>query len=144
MGFGYGAAIGAKIALPDATVFHITSDGSFHMNMNEACTAVSNNLKIITVIFDNRVLGMVRQWQTIFYNKHYIATQPERKTDYVKVAEGFGLRGYRAETKEEFAKAVDAALSGDGPAWIVCPIDREERVLPMIPGGGTVRSAIME
>ncbi|MGI5986326.1 MAG: biosynthetic-type acetolactate synthase large subunit [Clostridiales bacterium] len=144
MGFGYGAAIGAKIALPDATVFHITSDGSFHMNMNEACTAVSNNLKVITVIFDNKVLGMVRQWQTSFYNRHYISTQPERKTDYVKVAEGFGARGFRAETKEEFEKVLDEALAGEGPAWIVCPIDREERVLPMIPGGGTVRSAIME
>lgn len=144
MGFGYGAAIGAAVALPDATVFHITSDGSFHMNMNEACTAVSNNLKVITVIFDNKVLGMVHQWQSDFYNKHFIATEPERKTDYIKVAEGFGARGFRAETKEEFEKAVDEALAGEGPAWIVCPIDREEKVLPMIPNGGTVRSAILE
>lgn len=144
MGFGYGAAIGAKVAVPEATVFHITSDGCFHMNMNEVCTAVSNNLKVITVIFDNKVLGMVRQWQTLMYHKHYIATTLERKTDYVKVAEGFGARGYRAETREELSKAVDAALAGEGPAWIVCPIDPDERVLPMIPGGGTVRSAIME
>ena len=144
MGFGYGAAIGAAVALPDATVFHITSDGSFHMNMNEACTAVSNNLKVITVIFDNKVLGMVHQWQSDFYNKHFIATEPERKTDYVKVAEGFGARGFRAETKEEFEKVVDEAIAGEGPVWIVCPIDREEKVLPMIPNGGTVRSAILE
>ena len=144
MGFGYGAAIGAAVALLDATVFHITSDGSFHMNMNEACTAVSNNLKVITVIFDNKVLGMVHQWQSDFYNKHFIATEPERKTDYIKVAEGFGARGFRAETKEEFEKVVDEALAGEGPAWIVCPIDREEKVLPMIPNGGTVRSAILE
>jgi len=144
MGFGYGAAIGAQVALPDATVFHITSDGSFHMNMNEACTAVSNNLRVISVILDNRVLGMVRQWQTTFYNKHYIATQPERKTNYVMVAQGFGARGYTAETKEDFEKVLEEALAGEGPAWIVCPIDRDEKVLPLIPAGGTVRSAILE
>lgn len=143
MGFGYGAAIGAAIGLKNTTVFHITSDGSFHMNMSEACTAVSNNLKVITVIFDNRVLGMVHQWQNDFYDKHFIATEPERKTDYVKVAEGFGAKGFRAETKEELAKAIDEAMAYDGPAWIVCPIDRNEKVLPMIPNGGTVRSAIL-
>lgn len=144
MGFGYGAAIGAAVALPDATVFHITSDGSFHMNMNEACTAVSNKLKVITIILDNKVLGMVHQWQSDFYDKHFFATEPERKTNYLKVAEGFGARAFRAETKEEFEKAIDEAVAGEGPAWIVCPIDREERVLPMIPNGGTVRSAILE
>lgn len=144
MGFGYGAAIGAAVALPDATVFHITSDGSLHMNMNEACTAVSNNLKVITVILDNKVLGMVHQWQTDFYNNHFFATEPERKTNYIKVAEGFGARGFRAETKEEFEKVLEEALAGEGPAWIVCPIDRNEKVLPLIPNGGTVRSAIVE
>ena len=144
MGFGYGAAIGAAVALPDATVFHITSDGSFHMNMNEACTAVSNKLKVITIILDNKVLGMVHQWQSDFYDKHFFATEPERKTNYLKVAEGFGARAFRAETKEEFEKVIDEAVAGEGPAWIVCPIDREERVLPMIPNGGTVRSAILE
>ena len=144
MGSGYGAAIGAKVGVPDATVFHITGDGSFHMNMNEACTAVSNNLKVITIIMDNAVLGMVRQWQTIFYDHHYMATDPHRKSDYVKLAEGFGLRGYRAETPEEFAKALQEALAGDGPAWIVCPIDKDERVLPMIPNGMTVRDMIID
>jgi acetolactate synthase-1/2/3 large subunit len=144
MGFGYGAAIGAAVALGGRPVFHITSDGSFHMNMNEACTAVSNKLKVITVILDNRVLGMVHQWQRDFYGRHFIATEPERETDYVKVAEGFGARGFRAETREEFEKAVGAALAGGGPSWIVCPISRDEKVLPMIPNGGTVRSAILE
>ncbi|NCB73165.1 MAG: biosynthetic-type acetolactate synthase large subunit [Clostridia bacterium] len=144
MGFGYGAAIGAAVALPDATVFHITSDGSFHMNMNEACTAVSNKLKVITIILDNKVLGMVHQWQTDFYNNHFFATEPERKSDYVKLAEGFGARGFRAETKQEFEKVLAEALKGEGPAWIVCPIDRDEKVLPLIPNGGTVRSAIVE
>ena len=143
MGFGYGAAIGAAVALKGETVFHITSDGSFHMNMNEACTAVSNKLKVITVILDNQVLGMVHQWQSEFYERHFIATEPARKTDYVKVAEGFGARGYHAKTKEEFSEAVDEAMRGEGPAWIVCPIHAEEKVLPMIPNGGTVRSAIL-
>lgn len=144
MGFGYGAAIGAAVALPGSTVFHITSDGSFHMNMNEACTAVSNNLKVITVILDNKVLGMVHQWQSEFYNNRFIATEPARRSDYVKLAEGFGARGFRAETREDFVKAVDEAMAGDGPAWIVCPISQDEKVLPMIPNGGTVRSAILE
>lgn len=144
MGFGYGAAIGAQAGRPNARVIHITSDGSFHMNMNEACTAVSHELPVITVILDNRVLGMVYQWQTSFYNKHYISTTPERKTDYVKVAEGFGALGFRAETKAEFEKVLKEALASGRPAWIVCPIDRNERVLPMIAAGETVRAVILE
>lgn len=144
MGFGYGAAIGAQVARPEARVVHITSDGSFHMNMNEACTAVSYDLPVVTVIFDNKVLGMVYQWQTSFYNKHYFSTTPERKTDYVKVAEGFGAKGFRAETKAEFERILKEALATKKPCWIVCPIDRNERVLPMISGGETVRAAILE
>ena len=145
MGFGYGAAIGAKVALGDeAVVFHITGDASFHMNLNEACTAVSNGLKIITIIMDNKVLGMVRQWQTTFYDHHYMSTEPERRTDYVKVAEGFGARGFRAGTPEEFREVLAQAMAAEGPSWIVCPIDREERVLPMIPSGKTVENTILE
>ncbi|MBU5625624.1 biosynthetic-type acetolactate synthase large subunit [Oscillibacter sp. MSJ-2] len=145
MGFGYGAAIGAKVALGgSAKVIHVTGDGSFHMNMNEACTAVSNNLQVITVLMDNKVLGMVRQWQTSFYDGHYMCTEPERKSDYVKIAEGFGARGFRAETPEQFRAVLDEALRLDGPSWIVCPIDREERVLPMIPSGMTVQDIILE
>ncbi|QNL44020.1 biosynthetic-type acetolactate synthase large subunit [Oscillibacter hominis] len=145
MGFGYGAAIGAKVALGEsAKVIHVTGDGSFHMNMNEACTAVSNNLQVITVLMDNRVLGMVRQWQTSFYDSHYMCTEPERKSDYVKIAEGFGARGFRAGTPEQFRAALDEALRSEGPSWIVCPIDREERVLPMIPSGMTVQDIILE
>lgn len=144
MGFGYGAAIGAQVGNPDARVFHITSDGSFHMNMNEACTAVSFNLPVITIILDNKVLGMVYQWQTSFYNKHYIATTVDRKSDYVKLAEGFGAKGYRAETPEELADAIKDAIASGGPAWIVCPIDRRERVLPMINSGDTIRDVMTE
>ena len=144
MGYGYGAAIGAKIGCPDTRVIHITGDGSFHMNMNEACTAVSQELPIITVIMNNQVLGMVYQWQNVFYGGRFSNTVMERKTDYVKVAEGFGGTGYRVETIEELQAAMEKALQADGPVWIDCRIDREERVLPMIPAGKTVDEMIVE
>jgi len=143
MGFGYGAAIGAQIGMPDRRVVHITGDGSFHMNLNEACTAVSEGLPIITVIMNNTVLGMVYQWQTIFYGKRYAGTTPQRKTDFVKLAEGFGAKGYRATTPEEFEEVFKEALKVDGPVWIDCVIDQEERVLPMIPAGGSTEDMII-
>ena len=145
MGFGYGAAIGAQMALGrDARVVMLTGDGSFHMNLNEACTAVSYDLPIITVIFNNQVLGMVRQWQTTFYEKRYSDTDPHRKTDFVKLAEGFGAKGYRAATPAEFKAAFSDAMKQKGPSWIDCRIGKDEKVLPMIPGGGTVNDIIME
>ena len=133
MGYGYGAAIGAQMAFPEKRVVHITGDGSFHMNLNEACTAVSNNLPIITVIFDNRVLGMVRHSQT----------DPERKTDFVKVIEGFGGKGYRATTLAEFKAAYKQAQQDNCPVWIDCAIDKDDRVLPLIPAGKTVDDIII-
>ena len=145
MGFGYGAAIGAQMALGrDARVVMLTGDGSFHMNLNEACTAVSYDLPIITVIFNNQVLGMVRQWQTTFYEKRYSDTDPHRKTDFVKLAAGFGAKGYRAATPAEFKAAFADAMKQKGPSWIDCRIGKDEKVLPMIPGGGTVNDIIME
>ena len=145
MGFGYGAAIGAQMALGrDARVVMLTGDGSFHMNLNEACTTVSYDLPIITVIFNNQVLGMVRQWQTTFYEKRYSDTDPHRKTDFVKLAEGFGAKGYRAATPAEFKAAFADAMKQKGPSWIDCRIGKDEKVLPMIPGGGTVNDIIME
>ena len=145
MGFGYGAAIGAQMALGrDARVVMLTGDGSFHMNLNEACTAVSYDLPIITVIFNNQVLGMVRQWQTTFYEKRYSDTDPHRKTDFVKLAEGFGAKGYRAATPAAFKAAFADAMKQKGPSWIDCRIGKDEKVLPMIPGGGTVNDIIME
>ena len=145
MGFGYGAAIGAQMALGrDARVVMLTGDGSFHMNLNEACTAVSYDLPIITVIFNNQVLGMVRQWQTTFYEKRYSDTDPHRKTDFVKLAEGFGAKGYHAATPAEFKAAFADAMKQKGPSWIDCRIGKDEKVLPMIPGGGTVNDIIME
>lgn len=145
MGFGYGAAIGAQMALGrEQRVVMFTGDGSFHMNLNEACTAVSYELPIITVIFNNSVLGMVRQWQTAFYEKRYSQTDPHRRTDFVKLAEGFGLKGYRCTNLPEFQAAFADALKQKGPTWIECIIDKDEKVLPMIPGGGDINDIIME
>lgn len=144
MGYGYGAAIGAKVALGDSKkVVHITGDGSFHMNLNEACTAVSYELPVITVIMNNQVLGMVRQWQRCFYGKRFSQTDPHRKTDFVKLAEGFGAKGYHTETIAEFKEAFAEALKANGPVWIECAIDKDERVLPMIPAGKTVNDIMM-
>ena len=144
MGFGYGAAIGAKTACPDRPVVHITGDGSFHMNLNELCTTVSYGLPVITVLLNNQVLGMVRQWQTTFYGKRYSCTTLERKTDYVKLAEAFGAAGCRCTTPEELRQAMQAALTRSGPTVIECVIDRDERVLPMIPAGQTVNDIILK
>jgi acetolactate synthase-1/2/3 large subunit len=144
MGYGYGAAIGAIFAHPEKRIIHFTGDGSFHMNLNEACTAVTYNLPIITIIFDNKVLGMVYQWQTVFYGKRYSETVLNRKTNYPKLAEGFGLTGFEVNTIEEFEEAYKKALKIDGPVWISCNIDKEERVLPMIPSGGTIDNMIKD
>ena len=138
MGFGYGASVGAKTAFPERTVMHITSDGCFHMNMNELCTAVTYKLPIISVVLNNSVLGMVRQWQTLFYGERYSCTTLDRETDYVKLAEAFGGVGYRCTTLEELNAALDKAVKSDKPVVIDAVIDRNEMVLPMIPAGKTI------
>lgn len=143
MGFGYGAAIGSQIGCPEKRVIHFTGDGSFHMNLNEACTAVSQELPIITIIMNNKVLGMVYQWQTSFYGKRYAATTPERKTNFPKLAEAFGAKGFSASNPTEFEEVFKKALQEKGPVWIDCAISRDERVLPMIPGGGTLEDMII-
>ena len=144
MGFGYGAAVGAQIAFPGRTVVHITGDGSFHMNLNEICTAVSYKLPIITIIMNNRVLGNVRQWQTMFYGGRYSQTDPHRKTDYVKLADAFGAVGYRVSNIAELREALRKAQQSDGPVLIDCQIDKDERVLPMIPAGGTIDDLVTD
>lgn len=144
MGYGYGAAVGAQIACPDKKVVHVTGDGSFHMNLNEICTAVSYKLPIVTVVTNNEVLGMVRQWQTSFYGKRYSSTDPHRQTDYVKLAEAFGATGYRCRTIGEFRDAMAKALKADGPVIIDAIIDKDERVLPFIPAGQTIRNVIID
>ena len=144
MGFSYGASMGAKIAYPNRRVIHVTGDGGFHMNMNELCTSVTYGLPIITVIMNNNVLGMVRQWQELFFDKRYAYTTLDRKTDYVKLADAFGAKGYRATTIEEFKQAFTKALENACPSVIECIIDRDEKVLPMIPPGGSFDDIIVD
>lgn len=143
MGFGMGAAIGGATATKKRTVL-ITGDGSFGMNLNEVATAVSYNLPLTIVILNNGVLGMVRQWQTLFYQKHYSNTTLNRKTDFVKLAEAFGANGVRTKTAKEFREAFENAKNSDGPVIIDCLIDCDEFVLPMLPPGGSMDDIITE
>ena len=142
MGFGLGAAIGARVATGDTTVL-ITGDGSFGMNLNELATAVSHNIPVIIVLMNNGVLGMVRQWQTLFFGKRYSSTVlADRKTDFVKLAEAFGAVGMRATDKAEFEAAFCRALELNTVVVIDTVIDKDEFVLPMLPPGGSVDEII--
>ncbi|MGI6039269.1 MAG: biosynthetic-type acetolactate synthase large subunit [Eubacteriales bacterium] len=144
MGFGMGAAVGASIGRGNARTLLFTSDGSFHMNMNELATAVSNKLPIVIVMLDNNALGMVRQWQKLFFDGRYSQTSLERQTDYVKLAEAFGAAGFYAETVEEYGQCLEKAYQCDGPALIHCRIDNDMKVLPMIPPGGSINDIILK
>ena len=144
MGFGFGAAIGSCVARGCKKTILFTSDGSFHMNMNELATAVTYNLPVMIVVLNNSVLGMVRQWQTLFFDKRYSQTTLDRKTDYVRLAEAFGAKGLRVEKIEDLEPAVKQAYQADGPVVIEAIIDRDEKVLPMIPPGGTIKDIIVK
>ena len=135
MGYGMGAAIGAKTAHPDRPVVLISGDGSFHMNLNEMACAVSQQLPIIVLIFNNSVLGMVRQWQTLFYKKRYSETSIDRQTDFVKLAEAFGAVGYRIAYRNEIESVMKQALTCGKPCIIDCVIDPDDCVYPIIPPG---------
>lgn len=143
MGFGMGAAIGASIASGKRAVL-FTGDGSFGMDLNELATAVSRNIPLVVVIFNNNSLGMVRQWQTLFFDRHYSNTVLDRSTDFVKLAEAFGAKGARASSKEELEKAAAEAFAGSGPFVIDCTVDCDEFVLPMLPPGGSIDDIITE
>ncbi len=135
MGYGLGAAIGAKVANPDKTVVNIAGDGCFRMNMNEIATAARYNIPIIQVVINNHVLGMVRQWQTLFYEKRYSATVLNDSVDFVKLAEAMGAVGMRVTKKEELAPALEKALSLGRPVVIDCVIDCDDKVFPMVAAG---------
>ena len=137
MGFGMGAAVGAKIANPDRPVILITGDGCFHMNMNELACAVSEKLAITVIIINNGVLGMVRQWQKLFYDKRYSAVQLNRSTNFVKLAEAMGAQGLSITKKEEIRPMLEKALSWNLPCIIDCAVDKEDNVFPMIPPNGS-------
>ena len=143
MGFGMGAAMGAQVATGDPVVL-ITGDGSFGMNLNELATAVSYEIPMVIVLMNNGVLGMVRQWQTLFFGKRYSNTVLDRKTDFVKLAEAFGAKGMRVSTPEEFEKAFTEALGVKGPVVIETLIDKDTFVLPMLPPGGSIDDIITE
>ncbi len=145
MGFGLGAAIGGAVARGGKQrCFLMTGDGSFHMNMNEIATAVMHNLPITVVVFNNRVLGMVRQWQDIFFDQRYSNTTLDRATNYVLLAEAFGARGFRVENLSELRDVLQQTTTLEGPLIIDCPIDRDEKVFPMIPPGGTFADIIIK
>ncbi len=143
MGFGMGAAIGACMGTGHRTLL-ITSDGSFHMNLSELATAVTNQLPLLIVVLNNSVLGMVRQWQTLFYDQRYASTTMDgRVTDFVKLAEAFGAKSLRIDHKEQLDGALNQALAWQGPVLLDVLIDRDEKVLPMIPPGGTIDQIIL-
>jgi len=144
MGFGLGAAVGAKIGNPDKTVLHITGDGSFRMNCNELATVSGYDLPIITVLFNNAALGMVRQWQTLIYKERYCATDVIPSVDYVKLAEAYGLTGYSVSDCAGFEAALRAALASGRGCVIECVIDTDEKVRPMVGGGQRITQFMLE
>ena len=135
MGYGLGAAIGAKCGRPEKTVINIAGDGCFRMNMNELATLSRSGIPVIEVVINNHVLGMVRQWQNLFYGQRYSHTVLQDKADFVKVAEGLGVHAVRVSTPEEFSAALEQALRMNAPALIDCEIDPDDKVFPMVPAG---------
>lgn len=144
MGFGLGASIGAQIALKNKQVFNIAGDGSFGMNCNELVTAVKNNLPVIIIIVNNNSLGMVRQWQNFFYEARYSSTTLNRSTDFVKLVEAFGGRGFRVYEKEELEPTLREALEFKGPVVIDYVIHNDKKVFPMVAPGAPINEIISE
>ncbi len=144
MGYGLGAAIGAKAALPDKTVVNIAGDGCFRMNMNEIATATRSNIPVVEIVFNNHVLGMVRQWQTLFYGKRYSHTVLNDCVDFVKVAEAMGAKGYRITKKEEVEPVLREAIAAGVPVLIECVIDSDDKVFPMVAPGKNLDDAFDE
>lgn len=144
MGYGFGACMGAQIARPEKQVINIAGDGSFQMNCNELATAVKYNLPIIIVILNNGVLGMVRQWQKLFYDKRYSQTTLERAVDFVKLAQAYGAEGYHVRDEKDFKDSFEKALMAKGPVVIDCSIDMDANVFPIVPPGAAIKEVITE
>lgn len=144
MGYGLGAALGAKTGRPEKTVVNIAGDGCFRMNMNEIATAARYQIPVIQVVVNNHVLGMVRQWQNLFYGGRYSATVLNDSVDFVKLAEAMGAAGIRVSTREEFKEAFAKALSMNGPVVIDCQIDSDDKVWPMVAPGAAISEAFDE
>lgn len=144
MGYGLGASLGAKVGMPDKTVINIAGDGCFRMNMNEIATATRYNIPIIQVVFNNHVLGMVRQWQTLFYGRRYSQTILNDKVDFVKLAEAMGAKAFRITKKEEVEPVLKEALSLNEPVLIDCIIDNDDKVWPMVAPGAAIEECFNE
>lgn len=144
MGYGMGAAIGSQMGNPDKRVVLITGDGSFHMNLNELTTLASYNLPVVVLVMNNQVLGMVRQWQKLFYDRRFSHTDPCRKTDFVKLADAFGVTGMRINKTEEIEGVLQAAFDVNGPVVVDCRISKDINALPMIPPGAGADKIITE
>ena len=144
MGYGLGASLGAKTGMPEKTVVNIAGDGCFRMNMNEIATAVRYNIPVIQVVINNHVLGMVRQWQNLFYGERYSATVLNDAVDFVKLAEAMGAEGIRAASREEFKEAFSKALTLNRPVVIDCQIDSDDKVWPMVAPGAAISEAFDE
>ncbi len=144
MGYGLGASLGAKMGRPEKTVVNIAGDGCFRMNMNEIATAARYNIPVIQIVMNNHVLGMVRQWQDLFYGKRYSATVLNDKVDFVKLAEALGAAGIRVESKEEFKEAFAKALTMEAPVVIDCRIGSDDKVWPMVAPGAPISEAFDE
>ena len=141
MGYGLGASMGAKVGNPDKTVINIAGDGCFRMNLNELATVSRYNIPIIEVIINNSVLGMVRQWQDLFYDERYSYTTFQDPVNFVKVAEGFGVLAKKVTTIEEFENAFEEALDANRPVVLDCHIDLDDKVWPMVSPGGSISDA---
>jgi acetolactate synthase-1/2/3 large subunit len=144
MGYGLGACIGAKVGMPDKTVINIAGDGCFRMNMNEIATATRYNIPIIEIIFNNHVLGMVRQWQTLFYDKRYSNTNLRDKVDFVKLAEAMGAKAYRITSIDEVEPILREVLSLNEPVLVECIIDSDDKVWPMVAPGAAIEDVFTE
>lgn len=144
MGYGLGAAIGSKVGNPDRTVVNIAGDGSFFMNCNELSSLAKHNIPLIELVFENDVLGMVRQWQRLFYGKRFSQTNIERGTDLMKLAEAFGIEGVRIEKKSDIRPMLEKALSCGRPCLVEAVINKDINVLPMVPAGADVSEPIMD
>lgn len=144
MGYGMGASIGSQVGNPDKRVVLITGDGSFHMNLNELTTLASYNLPVVVLVMNNQVLGMVRQWQKLFYGNRFSHTDPCRKTDFVKLADAFGVTGMRITKSSEVSEVLAAAFAKNGPVVVDCRISKDMNALPMIPPGAGADKIITE
>ena len=144
MGYGLGAAVGSAVAHPDRRVVLFTGDGSFHMNLNELVTVCSYDLPIKVIVLNNTVLGMVRQWQKLFYGRRFSQTDPHRKTDFARLADAFGVKGMRIHNDDDAEDVLKEAFADNKPVVIDCRISPDENVLPMIPPGKTVDEMITE